>query len=224
MNTRQCFQSHNELIDSLPISLRLQNKMKQVDRYYFCIKKQESYCDKPSLLFDGQTISAPHMHAQALKLLQSQLKPGNCVLDVGSGSGYLVACFSEMVNVYSPTKRGKVIGLEIHPRLVSYSLDVLEKHMPHLFTYPLACQIKHGSGWDGYPKKKYKQIYDAIHIGASCDEIPPMLFHQLKINGLMVLPLYFEGKGHIFCKVKKINKKQYTIHKYMNVRYVPLHK
>jgi protein-L-isoaspartate(D-aspartate) O-methyltransferase len=37
----------------------------------------------------GATISAPHMHAMALEYLKDYLKPGNKVLDVGSGSGYL---------------------------------------------------------------------------------------------------------------------------------------
>lgn len=45
----------------------------------------------------GATISAPHMHAYALELLEHKLKPGARVLDVGSGSGYLSVAFAKMV-------------------------------------------------------------------------------------------------------------------------------
>jgi len=42
------------------------------------------------LIGSNATISAPHMHAHALELLKDHLKPGNKVLDVGAGSGYLL--------------------------------------------------------------------------------------------------------------------------------------
>ena len=44
---------------------------------------------RPQGIEYGATISAPHMHAMALEYLKEYLKPGNKVLDVGSGSGYL---------------------------------------------------------------------------------------------------------------------------------------
>ena len=53
------------------------------------------------------TISAPHMHAYALELLEKQLEAGMTALDVGSGSGYLTVCFALMVG-----ERGKVVGID----------------------------------------------------------------------------------------------------------------
>lgn len=53
--------------------------------------------DTPLPIGQGQTISAPHMHAVALQLLADWLQPGARVLDVGSGSGYLTACMARMV-------------------------------------------------------------------------------------------------------------------------------
>ena len=55
------------------------------------------YQDSPQSIGCGVTISAPHMHAYALELLREQLAPGATALDVGSGSGYLTACFAKMV-------------------------------------------------------------------------------------------------------------------------------
>ena len=91
----------NNLINSLNTSKEIKEIMLKVDRYPFYVKKEESYLDKPSSLFSNQTISAPHMHAKALEYLYDVLLPGNIILDIGSGSGYLSACFAEAVKVFS---------------------------------------------------------------------------------------------------------------------------
>lgn len=57
------------------------------------------------------------MHAYALEILKDKLKPGSSVLDIGSGSGYLCACFASMVG-----KTGKVIGVEHIEELAKMSI------------------------------------------------------------------------------------------------------
>lgn len=52
-------------------------------------------CYSPQYIGFDATISAPHMHAYALELLQEKAKPGAHVLDVGCGSGYLTASFGK---------------------------------------------------------------------------------------------------------------------------------
>ena len=66
---------------------KVYNSMLQVDRADFT--GQYPYADHPQSINYNATISAPHMHAYALEYLSDYLKPGNHVLDVGSGSGYL---------------------------------------------------------------------------------------------------------------------------------------
>lgn len=83
--------------------------------------------DAPEGIGHGATISAPHMHAIALEQLQSAIKPGARVLDVGSGSGYLAVCFAHMVcsistflfdsHVLQVGEDGRVIGID-HVRFV----------------------------------------------------------------------------------------------------------
>lgn len=66
------------------------------------------------------------MHAHALEILIDQLKQPNArVLDVGSGSGYLTACFSRFLQAQSPTNKGLVVGIEHHPELVKFGIGNL---------------------------------------------------------------------------------------------------
>ncbi|OMJ27310.1 Protein-L-isoaspartate O-methyltransferase [Smittium culicis] len=59
-----------------------------------------------------------HMHAYALEYLEEYLKPGNKVLDVGSGSGYLTACMAAMVE-----PNGLVVGVDHVKQLVNLSVS-----------------------------------------------------------------------------------------------------
>lgn len=76
---------------------------------------QNPYSDTPSSIGCNATISAPHMHAHALELLEPLLRPGKKVLDIGSGSGYLTVAMGYLVG-----QTGKVIGMEHIQDLVSY--------------------------------------------------------------------------------------------------------
>lgn len=120
--------SHQGLINNLfkaniIKSERVQQIMNKVDRAYFSPRRsdnsldlRDSYDDRPLSIGYGATISAPHMHAMCLELLNENLKPGSRALDVGSGSGYLVACFGEMVG-----SEGKSVGIEHMGELVEFS-------------------------------------------------------------------------------------------------------
>lgn len=198
--------------------------MNQYNRYHFVIHKKDAYIDKPSLLMEEQTISAPHMHAKAIKEMEDILVPGNSILDIGSGSGYLCAVFGEAVGVKNKNKeiRGKVIGIDVVESLVEYSNKVIRKHYPELLQYKNHFKIVKGDGKKGYPENDNKQLYDGIHIGAACDYIPNHLLKQLKRGGVMVIPLKL-GKNKLqFCIVKKDKKGNIHIEDKGGVRYVPL--
>ena len=78
--SRICFLTNDILVESLPISNESREDvikiMKKVDRRHFCIDTKRAYCDSPSQLMLGQTISAPHMHARALDYLLPKLTEG----------------------------------------------------------------------------------------------------------------------------------------------------
>ena len=79
--------------------------MLKVDRKNFVVEEgfHGPYADMPRPIGWGTTISAPSVHATTLEKLKEFLKPGAKVLDIGTGSGYIAACFAELVG-----KEGKV--------------------------------------------------------------------------------------------------------------------
>ncbi|KAI1232645.1 hypothetical protein IHE44_0006477 [Lamprotornis superbus] len=109
------------------------------------------------------TISAPHMHAHALELLKDQLVEGAKALDVGSGSGYLTACFARMIG---PT--GKAVGVEHIKELVHESIRNVQEDDPTLLSSGRV-KLVVGDGRQGYPEEA---PYDAIHVGAAAATVP----------------------------------------------------
>ncbi|KAL3342779.1 hypothetical protein AABB24_026694 [Solanum stoloniferum] len=96
--------------------------METVDRGLFVPEGTPAYVDSPMSIGYNATISAPHMHAMCLELLEDRLQPGMHALDVGSGTGYLTACFALMVG-----PQGRVVGVEHIPELVAWSIKNVEK-------------------------------------------------------------------------------------------------
>ncbi|KAH7353012.1 hypothetical protein KP509_19G075000 [Ceratopteris richardii] len=105
-------------------SRRVAETMEQIDRKLFVPDKTYAYADQPMPIGFNATISAPHMHCLCLELLESFLKPGMHALDVGSGTGYLTACFSIMVG-----KEGRAVGVEHIPELVEKCIDSVKVSM-----------------------------------------------------------------------------------------------
>ena len=87
------------------------SKVKREDFVFEKLEK-ETYEDTPLPIGHGQTISQPY--TIAVMLSEIELKKGQKVLEVGSGSGYVLALISEIVR-----EKGKVFGIEIISELVA---------------------------------------------------------------------------------------------------------
>jgi len=185
--------------------------MRKVDRKNYVKDTSEAYVDSPLTIGEGQTISAPHMHVAAMETLLPNLRPGAHVLDVGSGSGYLSACFARIVG---PT--GRVIGIEVNDHLVSWGRTNVEKSDGDLLASE-ALKIVKADGWKGWPESA---PYDAIHVGAAAESVPLALVEQLKNGGQMVIPVGKHSQELLLVS-KAQNGKVSTQH-LMDVRYVPL--
>ncbi|XP_009592490.1 protein-L-isoaspartate O-methyltransferase 1-like isoform X2 [Nicotiana tomentosiformis] len=191
---------------------RVVEVMKTIDRALFVPEGTPAYVDSPASIGYNATISAPHMHAMCLQLLEDKLQPGMHALDVGSGTGYLTACFALMVG-----PKGRAVGVEHIPELLAWSIKIVEQSAaaPLLKDGSLSLHVGDGrKGWSEHAP------YDAIHIGAAAGDIPQDLIDQLKPGGRMVIPV-----GTFFQHLQVIDKNSdgsISSRSETSVRYVPL--
>ncbi|XP_043707205.1 protein-L-isoaspartate O-methyltransferase 1-like [Telopea speciosissima] len=183
-----------------------------IDRGLFVPDGIPAYVDTPMQIGYNATISAPHMHAMCLELLENNLQPGMHALDVGSGTGYLTACFAMMIG-----PQGRAVGVEHIPELVATSIKNIQKSQAASLLKGGSLSIHVGDGRLGWPEFA---PYDAIHVGAAAADIPQPLIDQLKPGGRMVIPV-----GNIFQDLKVVDKKldgSVSVRTETSVRYVPL--
>ncbi|XP_063295314.1 protein-L-isoaspartate(D-aspartate) O-methyltransferase-like isoform X2 [Pelobates fuscus] len=171
------------------------------------------YMDSPQSIGYKATISAPHMHAHALELLEEKLIEGARALDVGSGSGYLTACFARMVG-----STGKVIGVDHIDHLINTAIQNVQQDDAELLS---SGRIKFvvGDGRLGHPEGG---LYDAIHVGAAAATVPQELLKQLKPEGRLILPVGPEGGSQALEQYDKADDGEITRARLMGVMYVPL--
>jgi len=165
-----------------------------------------AYDDIPLPIGYNQTISQPTTVAFMLELLE--LKEGLKVLDVGSGSGWTTALLANIVG-----KKGEVVGVELIPELVNFGRENIGKYCngSNVNIFP-------AEGTIGYP---LKSPYDRILVSASADEIPLELIKQLKVSGVLVIPV----KNSIYKLIRKSNDiSDVSKEEYPGFVFVPLRK
>ncbi|CAJ1357452.1 unnamed protein product [Effrenium voratum] len=187
----------------------VERAMLSVDRSNYT--PRNPYTDAPQAIGHQATISAPHMHAHALELLERHLRPGMRALDVGSGSGYLSAVMARMVG-----EEGKVIGIDYLWPLVDLAVANVHKADADLLNSG-TLQFEQGDGWKGYEKAS---PFDAIHVGAAAESVPESLLEQLKPGGRMVIPVGTASQQ--FCTIDRLPNGNFEQKSLMGVMYVPL--
>lgn len=135
--------------------------------------RQYAYDDKPLPILRGKTISQPTTVMIMTHALQ--LKPGDKVFEIGTGSGYQTAIIAKLIG-----KKGKVITTEVIPELFNLAKLNLKKEKISNF------EIYEEDGSKGMPSKS---PFDKIIITAACNDFPEELLQQLKINGIIVGPI-----------------------------------
>ena len=172
MRGREPFRGH--LTPPSLSSPRLIDAFLRCDRVRFVPETlcNSAYGDYPLQIGEGQTISQPTTVAIMLELLDP--RPGDRVLDIGSGSGWTTALIACAVG-----ETGFVEGVERLERLVAYGRRNL-----------LRSGVKNASIEPAKPAVLGKpgELYDRILVSACAPKMPRELLEQLKIGGKLVMP------------------------------------
>ncbi len=146
--------------------------MEQVPRHMFVPDslRSEAYSDRPLSIGQGRTLYQPYMVALMTSLLD--LKHGDRVLEIGTGTGYHAAVLSRIAR--------EVYSIEI----VEPVADQASKRLSVLGYHNV--EVLKGDGYRGWPGKA---PFDAILLSAAPPSIPKPLLSQLRVGGKMVVPV-----------------------------------
>jgi len=179
--------------------------LRKVPRHDFvpAALQHQAYGDHPLPIGHDQTISQPYIVALMTELLR--VKPGDKVLEIGTGSGYQAAVLAQITSNVFTIEIVRPLYEEAKPRLVKLGLP--------------ASHIRQGDGYQGWPEEA---PYDAIIVTAAPDHLPQPLVDQLKPGGRMVIPVGPVSETQYLKVVEKDKSGRLTSREVIPVRFVPL--
>jgi protein-L-isoaspartate(D-aspartate) O-methyltransferase len=181
---------------------RVLEAMRRVPRHLFVPEsaRPEAYGDHPLPIGHGQTISQPYIVAFMTQAID--VRPTDRVLEIGTGSGYQAAILGELAReVYTIEI---VEPLAERARATLASLGYKNIH------------VRAGNGYLGWPERA---PFDRVMVTAAPHEIPPALVEQLKVGGLMAIPV-----GDIIQELRILRKTDKGLEtlETLPVRFVPM--
>jgi len=182
---------------------RVLEAIRKVPRHLFMDSSfiKFAYKDQAFPIGSGQTISQPYTVAFQTELLEIQ--PLDKVLEVGTGSGYQAAVLIEMgARVYT-IERQKELYMNVQMQLPKMGYN------PSFF---------YGDGYQGLPTYG---PFDKILITAAAPEIPAALVEQLKVGGILVVPIGGPG-SQVMTRVDKTGPGEYTTQEHGYFVFVPM--
>lgn len=175
----------------------------KVPRHFFLENafEEHAYEDKAFPIGNGQTISQPYTVAFQTQCLQ--IKPNDKVLEIGTGSGYQTSVLLEMgAQVYS----------------IEYVKELYAKTKYFLEFLGYKAQLFQGDGTLGLPRYA---PYDKIIVTAGAPTVPDALIEQLKIGGILIIPVGDREKQSML-KLTKVSETKLVQDAFDNFSFVPL--
>ena len=163
------------------------NAMNAIPRHWFLDSAfgKIAYEDRAFPIGEGQTISQPYTVAYQTQLLH--INRNDKLLEIGTGSTYQATVLAEM--------GARVYTIERQKKLYEYQQkNYLFKH-----TYP-NIRFFYGDGFEGLPSFA---PFDKIIITAAAPFVPPKLVEQLRIGGVMVIPVDDDGNNQRMLRITK---------------------
>lgn len=161
-----------------------------------------AYQDQAFPIGSGQTISQPYTVAFQTELLE--VKPGDIILEVGTGSGYQACVFAEMgAKVYSIERQKKLF----------------EKTKKFLTQFNYRIKLFYGDGYKGLPAFA---PFDKIIVTAGAPTVPEELLKQLKVGGRLVIPVDIDKDLQEMTCIRRAGENDYETRFHGKFRFVPL--
>jgi protein-L-isoaspartate(D-aspartate) O-methyltransferase len=176
--------------------------MRRVPRHEFVSEnlRDRAYDDGPLPIGEGQTISQPYIVAYMTQAIEPAKT--DRVLEIGTGSGYQTAVLAELVQ--------EVYTIEIVPSLAASASALLKK-----LGYT-NIRAREGDGYAGWPEAA---PFDKIVVTAAPDSLPQTLVDQLKVGGIMAVPV---GRGFQRMTLVRKTDKGTVTRETMDVMFVPM--
>lgn len=160
-----------------------------------------AYEDKAFPIGEGQTISQPYTVAFQTELLD--VKPGDKILEIGTGSGYQASILH-------------LLGAEVYT--IEYQKKLFEHTSRFLQRLGIQMNLFFGDGTGGLPSKA---PYDKIIVTAGAPVIPDALIQQLKVGGILVIPVG-DRKRQTMVKISKKSSREIIKEEFEGFAFVPL--
>ena len=183
---------------------RVLNAMGKAPRHLFVDDRlrKVAYADRPLPIGEGQTISQPYIVALMTQVLDA--KPGQRVLEIGTGSGYQAAVLAELT--------GNVYSIEIRKGLAEKAKSRLKE-----LGYKNV-EVKSGDGYFGWEEHA---PFDSIIITCAANHIPAPLIIQMKEGGKLLIPLGNTNYYQTLTLVTKV-KGELSVEYISGVVFVPM--
>jgi protein-L-isoaspartate(D-aspartate) O-methyltransferase len=166
-------------------------------------QRYDAYSDRPLPIGYGQTISQPYIVGLMTELLEP--RPGDTILEVGTGSGYQAAVLSRIVSQVYTIEIVEELGTRARRDIGKLGYDNID--------------VRIGDGYYGLPDVA---PFDGIIVTAAATHIPPPLIDQLKPGGVMCIPVGPAFQVQRLVLVEKAEDGSVTTRSIMPVRFVPL--